>query len=236
MNSNAPSARVYGQFCPVSMGAEVFATKWTPIILRELLCGSTRFNDLQRGMPFMSRSLLSQRLQELEHVGLVEKRRDADNRGPTYHLTEAGEALRPVVFSLGWWAHRWLQREIPEQNLDPRLLMWDVRRNIDTSCLPSNAKTVVQFMLGGLPANQRLWWLVIEKDEVDLCLKRPAPENELEVAAHIADLTNVWLGHLAMKQALADGRIRLTGAPEQCNAFKRWFLLNFFARTEEGTF
>ena len=97
MRKNVPSERIYGQFCPVSMGAEIFANKWTPIVLRELLSGSTRFNELQRGMPLMSRSLLSQRLQELELVGLVEKRVGGDGRSPSYHLTEAGEASRDVL-------------------------------------------------------------------------------------------------------------------------------------------
>lgn len=206
------------------MGAEVFATKWTPIVLRELLAGSTRFNELQKGMPLMSRTLLSQRLQALEHAGLVEKRAIEGGRGPSYHLTGAGEALRPVVVALGDWAHQWLQHEIPEHNLDPALLMWDVRRTVDGNRFTADSRTVVQFKFDGVPARQRLWWLLVENGDVDLCQKRPAPENDLEVECHLADLTGIWLGHLRLADALADRRVRLEGERHLRDGFGRWFL------------
>jgi len=215
--------RVYGQFCPVAMGAEIFATRWTPIVLRELLSGSTRFSELQRGMPLMSRSLLARRLQELEQAGLVEKRAEPDGRGPTWHLTEAGEALRPVVIALGDWAHHWLTREIPEHDLDPSLLMWDMRRTVDAAGFPTPARTVVQFQFPDVQPKQRLWWLLAERGLVELCWKRPAPDNDLEVTALLADMVLIWIDRLPLSAALTDGRIRLDGPPTQRDAFSRWF-------------
>lgn len=220
----------YGQFCPVSMGAEIFANRWTPLVLRELLMGSTRFSELQKGVPLMSRSLLVQRLRELEHAGLVRTEAQASGRGAEYHLTEAGQALLPVVMALGSWAHRWLQTAIPAENLDPSLLLWDIRRNVDTTAMPSQARTQVQFELLGVPAPQRLSWLLIEDGEVELCYKWPGFANDLEVLAHLGDLTSIWLGHLRLSTALADGRLRLAGPKKQRDAFRRWFLLSRFAR------
>lgn len=221
----------YGQFCPVSMGAEIFANRWTPLVLRELLMGSTRFSELQKGVPLMSRSLLVQRLRELEHAGLIRIEAQANGRGAEYHLTEAGRALLPVVMALGGWAHKWLQSEISPQNLDPALLLWDIRRNVDTRALPPQERTQVQFELLGVPAAQRLSWLLIEGGEVELCYKWPGFANDLEVLAHLADLTNIWLGHLRIAAALADGRMRLAGPKKQRDAFRKWFLLSHFARS-----
>ena len=224
----------YGQFCPVSMGAEIFAARWTPLVLRELMMGSTRFGELQKGVPRMSRSLLAQRLRELEDAGLIESRPQANGRGAEYHLTDAGKALYPVVFALGKWAHRWLQKDIPERNLDPALLLWDIRRNVDVAALPAQPRTQVQFELLGVPAPQRLSWLLVEAAETELCYKWPGFANDLEVQAHVADLTNVWLGHVRLPKAIADGRIRLAGSRAQRDAFRKWFTLSTFGRGKPG--
>ena len=128
----------YGQFCPVAMAAEIVCSRWTALVLRELLCGSTRFNDLRRGVPLMSPTLLSKRLKELEEAGVIVA---VPTRQPgvfDYKLTKAGEDLRPVVMSLGIWGQRWIESSLSLKNLDPSLLMWDMRRSLDTSrCRPS---------------------------------------------------------------------------------------------------
>jgi DNA-binding HxlR family transcriptional regulator len=127
----------YGQFCPVAQAAQVLAERWTPLVVRELICGSVRFNDLQRGVPRMSSSLLSRRLKELEYAGIVERRPAAKGRGSEYHLTDAGRELFPIVEGMGLWAQRWLRRElVAEENLDPDLLMWDIRRCVTAEGLP----------------------------------------------------------------------------------------------------
>lgn len=222
--------RIYGQFCPIAMGAEIFATKWTPLILRELLLGSTRFGELHKGVSLMSRSLLSQRLRELEHAGLVTSVPQANGRGAEYHLTEAGEALRPLVMALGDWANVWLKADIPDYNLDAALLMWDIRRNVDAAAFPSPQRALIEFEIAGVSTGRRCWWLLVEHGEADLCLKWPGFDYDLQVRGHVRDLTEIWLGRLRIGQALASGKLTLTGCRAQRDAFSGWFLLSPYGR------
>lgn len=115
----------YGQFCPVSMASEILCSRWTTLVIRELLCGSTRFNELRRGVPKMSPALLSKRLKELEQAGVITAERKP-NGTVDYRLTEAGEDLKPVITGLGMWAQKWMESRLSLQNLDPSLLMWDI--------------------------------------------------------------------------------------------------------------
>ena len=123
----------YGQFCPVAMAAEIICSRWTALVLREMLCGSTRFNDLRRGVPRMSPTLLSKRLKELEGAGVIEVRKTGRAGIPEYNLTRAGEDLRHIIMSLGVWGQRWVESSLSLKNLDPSLLMWDMRRNLASS-------------------------------------------------------------------------------------------------------
>src|SRR5882724_51651 len=108
----------YGQFCPVAMAAEIVCTRWTPLILRELFAGSTRFNDLRKGVPRMSPTLLSKRLKELESAGVIDRIRGEDGAW-RYQLTPAGHELKDVVFGLGNWGQRWVEARTSLKNLDP---------------------------------------------------------------------------------------------------------------------
>lgn len=217
----------YGQFCPVAKAAEVVAERWTPLILRELLCGSRRFNDLRRGVPLCSPSLLSSRLSELEDAGVVHKLRVG--AGSEYVLTEAGEELRPIIEALGLWGHKHVQHEITKQDLDPTLLMWDVRRRVDPAAMPGVERTVVRFDLSGVARNKSRWWLVCDGEEVDLCLKNPGHQVDLEVRAHVRALTEVWMGHERVADALRAGTVELAGAKAHVRAFPKWFSLSLFA-------
>lgn len=217
--------RGYGQFCPVAMAAEVVAERWTPLVLRELMFGSRRFNDLKRGVPRMSPTLLSQRLKELEAAGVV--RREGDGRD--YSLTEAGEQLRPLIVGLGIWGQRWLQHAVPEDNLDVNLLMWDLRRNVRTEALPPERRTVVEFVFSSEPPPRRCRWLVVDRSEVDLCLKRPGFEVDLWVRTDVRTLTMVWLGRLGVKAALRSGALALDGDAGLRTAFPRWIGLSTLA-------
>ena len=177
------SQRGYGQFCPVAMATEVLGTRWTILVLRELICGSTRFNELRRGVPRMSPALLSKRLTELEAHGLISRSRGADSGAPVYRLTQAGEELRPVIMSLGSWGQRWLESQLSLRNLDPSLLMWDMRRNLKPDALPERRITI-QFLYPKLERGQRKWWLVVDKTAahgpVDLCMLDPGHEPHCE--------------------------------------------------------
>jgi DNA-binding HxlR family transcriptional regulator len=174
----------YGQFCPVARAAEILTERWVPLLVRELLCGSVRFNDLQRGVPRMSSSLLSRRLKELAYAGIVEIRPLKKGRGSEYHLTDAGKDLFPVIEGMGVWAQRWVRDDlVVSDNLDPDLLMWDIRRTVTVGEMAVMTRFVVRFEFAGVKSNQRRYWLVFERGEVDLCAKDPGFEVDLYVPA-----------------------------------------------------
>ncbi|MHC5212380.1 MAG: winged helix-turn-helix transcriptional regulator [Planctomycetota bacterium] len=222
------TSKGYGQFCPVAKAAEIFAERWTPLVLRELISGSCRFSDLQRGVPLMSPSLLSRRLRELEDAGLIEKHKGR-GRGFEYGLTEAGEGLRDVIISLGEWGHRWTRSEVTRDDLDPGLLMWDVRRRVDLDSAPPPG-TVVVFDIVGVPRAKRRYWLRFDRrDEVELCLKPPGHDVDLTVEADIRTLVDVWMGHVPLRSALKDGSLVLHGSRALVRGFASWFGLSVFA-------
>jgi DNA-binding HxlR family transcriptional regulator len=220
----------YGQFCPVSRAAEILAERWTPLVVRELLCGSVRFNDLQRGVPRMSPSLLSRRLKDLEHAGIIERRRAKKGRGWEYHPTDAGRELMPIVEGMGFWAQRWVREDlVAEENLDPDLLMWDVRRCVSVEGMPDDRRFVVQFEFPDMPSNRRRYWLVFDQGEADLCLKYPGFEVDLEVSCPVRALVEVWLGHVSLDRALREKRLRIEGSRQDARKFRDWFALSIFA-------
>lgn len=175
----------YKQFCPVAMASEILCTRWTIVLLRELLAGSTRFNELRKGVPRMSPSLLSRRLTELEAAGIVRQVVEDERGTPEYQLTEPGRDLRPVIESIGIWGQRWVDADLSLDNLDPSLLMWDMRRNLDASPLPDE-RSVIQFIYSDLPLSQKNWWLIVEPDGmVDLCSVDPGFEIDLYVTTDL---------------------------------------------------
>src|SRR5450759_4214829 len=171
----------YGQFCPVAMAAEIVCSRWTALVLRELLSGSTRFNDLRRGVPRMSPTLLSKRLKELAEAGVIAVSATGRAGVAEYRLTKAGEDLRGVIMSLGGWGQRWIESSLTLKNLDPSLLMWDMRRNIVLTSVP-NRKCTVQFIYPEHRAGRNTWWLVIEGGEIDLCSVDPGFDVDLYVS------------------------------------------------------
>lgn len=220
--------RGYGQFCPVALAAEVLAERWTPLVVRELLCGSVRFNDLQRGLPRMSPALLGQRLRKLELDGVIE-RRQAGGRWE-YTLTSSGRELYSIIEAMGSWAQRWLRHDLVEpRNLDPDLLMWDIRRNVVGHMPDRGRRYVTEFDLSGVPIKKRAYWLVVEGGNVDLCYKPPGFDVDLFVTATLLSLTEIWLGHLSISDATADGRLQLDGTKEDVAAFRSWFVLSTFS-------
>lgn len=221
--------RGYGQFCPVALATEVLAERWTPLVIRELLLGSVHFNDLQRGVPRMSSSLLARRLKALQFAGIVERRRGADG-GHEYHLTASGRELFPVVEKMGLWAQRWLRHKLVDtENLDPDLLMWDIRRNVVNRVQPGDQRYVVEFQLSGVPISRRRYWLVFEPGHVDLCYRDPDFDISLVVRTGLRVLTQIWLGHLTIERAMREDRLQLDGSRRDVSAFRSWFALNPFA-------
>ncbi len=221
----------YGQFCPVAKAAEIFAERWTPLILRELLCGSHRFNELERGLPRISRSLLTQRLRTLEEVGLVERRAGPGGRVSEYHLTRAGEDLFDVIVRLGEWSHRWFNPLLDLDNLDPQLLMWDIHRRLNTDCLPTR-QVVVQFDFRGDKTGR--YWLILEPGAPSVCWDPPGFDVDLVVAADTMALHRVWLGHQSLANALRSGEVVLEGPRELTRVFPDWLALSTFAGVERA--
>jgi DNA-binding HxlR family transcriptional regulator len=217
----------YGQFCPVSMAAEIFCSRWTPLVLRELLAGTTRFNDLRRGVPRMSPALLSKRLKDLEKSGIVSVTRREGT--VEYLLTNAGEDLREVVMGLGFWGTRWVESQLSLRNLDPSLLMWDMRRNLVIEPLPQR-KCTIQFQYPELPAAKQNFWLVVDGGVVDLCAFDPGFEIDLLVRSPLRTMTAIWMGIAKLRQEIEAGNLEVDGDPSIADAMGEWLGLSPFAK------
>lgn len=223
----------YGQFCPVAMASEILCTRWTMVLLRELVAGSTRFNELRRGMPRMSPALLSRRLKELEAAGIVRRSAVAGDPGvQEYLLTDAGRALEPIVEAFGRWGQRFVSAELALEKLDAQLLMWDMRRNLDPRPLPPERR-VIQIAFRDLPEGRRSWWLIVEPDTpVDLCSIEPGFDVDLYAWADLRTMTAIWMGHETVATAVRSGALVLTGDRQLAADMQRWLGLSPFARPE----
>jgi DNA-binding HxlR family transcriptional regulator len=222
----------YGQFCPIAVACEVFAERWTPLVLRDLLCGHRHFNELRRGLPLISRTLLARRLRDLETAGMIERVPKRGGRGFEYQPTRACEALMPILMQLGEWGRQWVYPAVSKEDLDPALLMWDVQQRLRTEVLPTS-RTVVQFSFRGMPRRAKElgdWWLVIERPDVELCLKDPGHEIDLYVKADLLAMTRVWMGEQTIQSALSSGLVQLHGPSRLVKDFPRWLMLSVFAR------
>lgn len=217
----------YGQFCPVSMAAEILCTRWTVLVLRELLCGTTRFNDLRRGVPRMSPALLSKRLKELERAGVVVTV-PGEKGGMEYRLSPAGEDLQPIIMGMGFWGQRWVDSQISLKNLDPSLLMWDMRRNLNPQPLPRRRCTI-QFLYPELPPTRQNWWLVVDGGSVDLCGFDPGFEIDLLVTSSLRSMTAIWMGISRVRRELEAGHLEFEGDPQIAAAMQQWLGLSRFA-------
>lgn len=218
--------KTYGQFCPIALALETLAERWSLLIVREMLCGSARFGELRRGVPKISRTLLSQRLTTLVECEIVERRELPS--GPEYHLTEAGLALRPVVESIGVWGKHHVQRKLREDELDAGLLMWDLQRRLVSENLP-RTRTVVLFQFPDAKKGERRFWLHLDDEIVDLCLVPPGFDVDLRVDSDVRTFTEVWRGDRSLKQALRGKQVRLDGPPALKRAFPTWLGLSAFA-------
>jgi DNA-binding HxlR family transcriptional regulator len=214
--------RTYGEYCPIAMGAEAIGDRWTPLVLRELICGSRRFSDIHRGVPRMSRTLLAQRLKQLERLGVIERR-----PGPTYHLTPSGEELESVVFGIGDWAMRWLFGDPAKGHFDGAHLMWRVRQRLVEEALPEG-RTVVEFNFPGASRGKRIW-LLLDPSGSSVCERDEGFDVDVVVTADIAEFLRVWAGRSTWAQATAAGKLTIEGPRALVRAFPTWFALSPFA-------
>jgi DNA-binding HxlR family transcriptional regulator len=217
----------YGQFCPIAKAAEVLGERWTLLIVRELLLGSTRFNELQRALSHMSPSLLTKRLEELQQADLIVKQKTRGQIFATYHLTPEGRQLSPVIEALAAWGMRSVRAGIDRSDLDAEFLMWDIRRRIDTEQLPSK-----HCVLGFHFSDQkrlRDWWLVVDDADVDLCTREPGRDADLHVVAELRTLVDVWMGNLSISAARNSQKLKLIGSSAVGRHFNKWFTLSAMA-------
>jgi DNA-binding HxlR family transcriptional regulator len=225
------SQDTYGQFCPVAMAAELLCARWTVVVLREMIAGSTRFNDLRRGLPKMSPALLSKRLKQLELAGVISRVKVRGTPGVfEYPLTIAGRELQPLIEGFGVWGQRWVKTKATLSNLDPQLLMWDMRRNLDPKPMPVRRSTI-QFDYPELPSMQRTWWLVVAPNQpVDLCSVDPGYEVDLYVSSSLKTMTAIWMGLETVRRAVHDRNLKLVGDKQLASSTQTWLGLSPFAK------
>ncbi len=217
--------RTYGQFCPVAKAAQLFCERWTPLIIRDLSWGATRFSELQLGVPLMSPTLLSRRLKQLEAEGIVERRQDAGKRGATYHLTPAGIEFMPMVNALGVWGQRWARRQLEEGEIDLGLLIWGLERSVNPAAF-GNRTSVVRLELTDQPASKQLWWFVNDPGSVELCLDDPGHDVDLFLASTLPNMIYIIRGDVSLIAARRSGRLEVHGTSSLSRRLTDWLNLS----------
>lgn len=209
----------YGQFCPLAQAAQLLCERWTLLLVRELIAGSTRFSELKRGLPQMSPSLLSSRLRQLMDAGVISQ--EGGRASYSYELTPAGLELRPVIEIMGAWGHRWARSNLNKGDLDAGLLMWDMRRTVDPAVFPEQ-RVVVRFEYPDAPRGARDWWLIAEKGGVDLCLKDHGYDVNVMITCSLKTMTEVWICQRRFRDAVKQGDIVLAGEVKYTDRLEEW--------------
>lgn len=223
----------YGQFCPVAKASEIFATRWTPLVVRELLFGSHAFNDIHRGVPLMSRALLVERLRRLEEQGIVEKRTRPDGSSHEYWLTPAGESAREIVRALGHWGLAHTRNRITADDLDPALMMWTMRQRTDLAALPDH-RVVIRFEFSGVPANRtrlRIMWLVLGRSGVDVCAKDPGFPVDITLRGDVVVFVRIYLGQTTWDEVMGKA-LAIEGDARLAQRIPEWIALHKVPRPQ----
>jgi len=217
----------FGQFCPLAQASQLLCERWTLLVVREFIAGSTRFSELQKGVPLMSPTLLSTRLKQLCETGVITKK--GTGTKTVYQLTKAGKELTPIVQLLGAWGHRWVQTSLVVEDLDASLLMWDMRRTVSSDVFPDR-RIVVQFEYPDASEGATDWWLVSEEGEVDLCLTEPGGEVDIVIRSALATMTAVWTCQTTFKDAVRKGEIMVFGDPKLVKKLQDWLQASALSR------
>ncbi len=217
--------RTYGQYCPIARGAEIFAERWTPVIIRNLYLGCGSFSEILEGAPGLSRTLLSQRLKQLERLGIVQSVPKPHGGGHIYDLTPAGQDLFDVCASLGEWGARWL--EIAPEHLDPFVALWSMCNALRRDRLPDR-RVVIRFDFTGGPRREQ-FWLLIEQRDTEICKTYPGIDEDLYITAEAEAFVRWHAGRLTWAEATRSGRIQLHGPTSLARAFPTWNARSMFA-------
>lgn len=219
----------YGQFCPVAKAAELLDQRWMLLVVRELVAGSDRFNDIHRGVPRMSRNLLATRLRQLEAEGLVT--RNEEDGIPHYCLTAAGAELLPVIEELGHWGARWID-SLADDDLDPAFLMWDMQRSIDRSALP-DGHTVLEITFTDLDPEVGRWWLLLAADDIEVCQDNHGFNVDVTIEAEIRRFVRLWRGDIGWNDVLRGDDLRMHGPAHLRRQVPDWLELSHFSSVEK---
>lgn len=220
----------YCQFCPVAKAAEILCEKWVILVLRELMMGSTRFNDLRRGLPKISPTILSRRLKTLEEQGVIDK---IQIQGTSYDycLTRSGEELRPIILGFGEWGHRWAKNKINKEDMDAGFLLWDMRRRINTDYF-DNKHIVIHIEFTDQEKRDREWWMIIDEGNIDLCFEDTGHEPDVVMVTELKTMTNIWLGYTPVNSAIDDHSLKMYGSSDHVKNITKWLGKSSFAETE----
>lgn len=216
----------YGQFCPIAKATEILGEKWTFLIIRELLMGGRRFNELQRGLGDISPALLTARLKSFEADGLIVRRRINAQRGYEYLPTPACEALMPVVIAMGEWGLCWARQTLTSMDFDVEFLMFYLERSVDPEQIPGN-NAVIQFKFTDL-AEQRNWWLLVNGTKAEVCITEPSREVDVWVTTTVRTMHDVWMGDRPYQDAIDAGDLIVEGDPELTRRMGQWLKPSVF--------
>jgi DNA-binding HxlR family transcriptional regulator len=216
--------RSYGQFCPIARASELLAERWTPIIVRNLLNGCRTYNEIRQGAPGISTALLTQRLDQLQRHGIVERVPNPTGRGSSFRLTPMGDELRAVCDAMGQWGAKWL--EIQPDHLDPAYILWATTKLVDVERIPSGT-TVVRFELRG--DSEHSYWLILRRPQAELCTKGVGYLEDVLCRTDAQTLVDLHLERLTYTQARRAKRLQLTGPTRLISTFPNWFRTSPFA-------
>jgi DNA-binding HxlR family transcriptional regulator len=217
----------YGQHCPLALAAEVLCERWTLLVISRIIDGCTRFNEIHRGVPKISASLLSQRLSQLEEAGLIARHPLPVGRGYSYTPTEACRDLNPIISSLAIWGQRW-GRDMESEDLDPAFLGWSMHNRLNVDIMPPQ-RTVLAFEFSGTQHGLKRYWLVVERGQVEMCLKNPGYSVDVKIGADLRRFVEAWRGYRPLREEIANGNITVEGAAELCQALPDWLMLSSLA-------
>lgn len=217
----------YGQYCPLALAAELLCERWTLLVISRVIDGCSRFNEIHRGVPKISATLLSQRLMQLEHAGLIARKPLETGRGHSYELTDAGRDLDPIIMSLAVWGQKW-SRDLEREDLDPAFLAWSMHTRLNVEAMPET-RTVIEFAFSGWGKSFVRFWLVVENGQADMCMKHPGYDVDVTVSSDIRRFVETWRGFRDLRAEIAAGHIRVQGPKDFCDALPDWLMLSALA-------
>ena len=217
----------YGQYCPLALAAELLCRRWTILVISRLIDGCRTFNEIHQGVPRISPSLLSTRLSELEHAGIVRRTKAGNSNRYRYEPTAAASDLADLIDKMAIWGQRW-SRDMNIDDLDPAFLAWSMSLRTDTDAMPPG-RTVIEFEFSGTPTEFRRFWLVNNDGKIDMCLKHPGYETDLHVKSDIRLFVEAWRGFRDLRREIRSGKIRVTGPRQLVSSFPDWLLLSTLA-------